>query len=219
MKSRPLPITDKPIVTASVGKNAEQFADILRLYVPEGSVIADVTFGHGWFWKLVDNSKYTVLASDLSDRIFNPQVHAFDEFLRFQADMTRLPYRDGSLDVIVIDPPYGQGSTTGRKTSLARCYSLKSGNGPADIYEMYLRCRLSARRVLKRGGLAIIKCQDMVNNGTQFWFHCDIWEDWKATGWEPVDLFLMVQDRTPIMRHDHQVHARKNHSFWWIMRK
>ena len=34
-----------------------------------------------------------------------------------------------------------------------------------------------------------------------------------------VDLFILHRSAAPLMRHDHQVHARKNHSFLWIFRK
>ena len=53
------------VLSAHVGQNARVFADILRLHVPRGSKVADVTYGKGVFWKEVDSTLYTLLASDL----------------------------------------------------------------------------------------------------------------------------------------------------------
>lgn len=57
---------------------------ILTLYVPPGSVIADVTYGKGAFWKDVDLSTYRFLPSDLSQGI----------------DFRHLPYRDREIDCL-----------------------------------------------------------------------------------------------------------------------
>jgi len=202
-----------------VGKNADILPDILRLYVPEGSVIADVTFGMGWFWKKVDTRKYTLLASDNSERIFNPQVEMWSTIYRFQADFTELPFRDESLDAIIFDPPYGQGSTTTPLQTVGASYNLKPCKGPETVGEFYSNMQEEAIRIIKTNGVVIIKCQDMVNQHKQFWFHCDIWEEWSNRLWEFVDLFVLVQEHTPIMRHAYQLHARKNHSYFWVARK
>jgi hypothetical protein len=34
-----------------------------------------------------------------------------------------------------------------------------------------------------------------------------------------VDMFILVQEHTPIMRHKYQYHARKNHSFFLIFKR
>ncbi len=223
-RSNPLPITDRPILTASVGKNAEQFRDILRLYVPEGSVIADVTFGHGYFWKLVDNSKYTVLASDLSDRMFNPQVHAFDQFMRLQADMTRLPYRNESLDCMIIDPPYGRTGGLHKKSwKIGESYNLEQtspGNMEA-ILGLYRSAAGEAARCLRYGGTAIVKFQDAIESGRQWWMHKLVREEFQGYGVfnKLLDMFVMIQEHTPVMAHKHQYHARKNHSYWFVLEK
>jgi hypothetical protein len=47
-ESQPAATESSPtITTAKVGTNADLFPDILRLYVPEGSVVADVTLRTG----------------------------------------------------------------------------------------------------------------------------------------------------------------------------
>lgn len=206
----PVPITDKPIVTARVGKNADIFVDILRLYVPEGSVIADVTYNRGAFWRKVDRSKYHVLASDV-DRVKNDIV----------ADMGWLPYRTHSLDAIVIDPPYGHGTSPNmNRQGLEKQYGLAGAlGGPRFIRQLYRNASYEAQRTLSPGGIAIVKCQDMVDSSEQHWMSDLVKNDFEAMGFDLEDRFVLVRESTPMMRHDYQVHARKNHSYFLIFKK
>ncbi|WP_218670711.1 hypothetical protein, partial [Salmonella enterica] len=50
--------TSNVTMSAHLSGNAEVFPQILDLHVPEGAVIADVTFGGGVFWKKVNLDKY-----------------------------------------------------------------------------------------------------------------------------------------------------------------
>src|SRR5580704_11201889 len=81
---------EQKVLTATIGTNADLFPKILSLYVPKGSVIADVTSGKGVFWQNVDASKYVLKATDLMDGI----------------DFRSLPYEDASIDALVLDPPF-----------------------------------------------------------------------------------------------------------------
>ena len=95
------------VVSARVGDNAELFAQILALHVPTGSLVADVTFGLGAFWKKVPAGAYRVLASDLA---LKPEVRAPEGFaLQSGVDCRALPHKDASLDALVLDPPYMEG--------------------------------------------------------------------------------------------------------------
>jgi hypothetical protein len=162
----PVPIIDKPIVTARVGKNADIFVDILRLYVPEGSTIADVTFGRGWFWGKVPGGKYTILASDKSyERIHNPQEEMFHYANRLVANMGNLPYRDESLDAMVIDPPYAKTGGENEGFGVVTAYELTTVKGMAEIVKDYRMAASEAGRCLKSGGIAIVKGQDAIESG------------------------------------------------------
>ena len=70
--------------------NAAVFRKILELYVAPDSVVADVTYGKGAFWREVPAGRYRLRATDLRDGI----------------DCRQLPYGDGSIDCVVLDPPY-----------------------------------------------------------------------------------------------------------------
>jgi hypothetical protein len=70
--------------------NDEVFPHVLKLYVPEGSLFADVTYGKGVFWKQVPKGAYDLRASDLQTGV----------------DCCKLPYGDTTIDCVVFDPPY-----------------------------------------------------------------------------------------------------------------
>jgi hypothetical protein len=74
------------------GNNADLISGVAEEFLPDGAVVADVTFGLGVFWKQVDRSRFTLLPSDLQPR--QPGTLA--------CDFTALPYADASIDVLVL---------------------------------------------------------------------------------------------------------------------
>jgi len=85
--------TSDLICTACLGLNEDLFPRVMELHVPAGAIVADVTYGLGIFWKKVPESKYRLLATDIKTGV----------------DCRRLPYEDGSIDCVVLDPPYMEG--------------------------------------------------------------------------------------------------------------
>ena len=82
--------TNDLVVSAYVDGNADVFPYVLGLYVPEGQTVADVTFGKGVFWRNMPEGQYNLLPTDIKTGI----------------DCRSLPYADGSIDCVVLDPPY-----------------------------------------------------------------------------------------------------------------
>ena len=56
------------VLSAYQAPNEDVFPKILALYVPKGSVVADVTYGKGVFWKNVELGRYRLLPSDITGR-------------------------------------------------------------------------------------------------------------------------------------------------------
>lgn len=195
------------LYTAMQGENGEQFAQILEIYIPRGSRVADVTYNKGKFWKFVDRSEWDLLASDLEP---------LEDWIT-EADLQDLPYEDSSLDAVILDPPYAHSSTAPMKESIASMYNNNSvTEGSRQVHDLYLNGMIEARRILKTGGVLVVKCQDEIESGKQRWNHVRILHQAEDLGYYAKDLAVLVQKGKPPQRHPYQKHLRKNHSFWWV---
>lgn len=192
------------VLTAQVSTNAALFADAARLYLEPGSRVADVTYGKGVFWQDVDTGQYELLASDLSTG----------------TDLRSLPYETGSLDAVVLDPPYIYNPKDTVKTSISEPYRVNTtGLGLTSVnavIELYRAGIEEALRVLRPGGRLFVKCQDQIESGKQRWVHIELFDLAVGLGMYARDLFVLVQKTRPAIRWPVQKHARKNHSYLWV---
>ena len=143
--------TSDLVVSAYVGDNAEVFPKVLGLHVPSGSVVADVTFGKGVFWRSVPKDRYKLLATDIQTGV----------------DCRKLPYGSGMMDCVVLDPPYMEGlyrrveghlAGSGTYSAFREHYSNGEATrgGPkwhAAVLNMYVEGGKEAHRVLRDKGV------------------------------------------------------------------
>ena len=210
--------TSRVTLSAHLAGNAEVFAEILALHVARGAKIADVTYGKGVFWQNVDTSQYQLLKSDLKTGV----------------DCCQLPYPEASLDCIILDPPYMEGlfrragsqlAGGGTHAAFRQHYSRgkPTVGGPKyheAVLDLYFRAGDEARRVLKPGGVLIVKCQDEVSANRQRLTHVEIINRYEANGFYTKDLFVVVRRNRPaVSRLKKQVHSRKNHSYFLVFVK
>ena len=210
--------TSDVILSAHVAGNAEVFQQILDLHVAPNSVIADVTWGKGVFWKSVPKNRYVLHASDIQTGV----------------DCRKLPYKAGSHDCVVLDPPYMEGlyrhsgsqlAGSGNYSAFRDHYSNgeTTNGGPkyhAAVLDLYFRAAREAHRVLRDGGVLIVKCQDEVSANKQNLTHVEIINELDRIGFYAKDLFVVVRRNKPaVSRIVHQEHARKNHSYFIVFKK
>ena len=212
------------VLSAHTAGNAEVFPQVLALHVPEGSKVADVTWGKGVFWRDVDLSRYELWPSDIENGV----------------DCRDLPYEPASFDCVVLDPPYmegfyrranGQKAGTGSHGSFKDAYSngdernesrgtTGAARYHAAVTDMYFRAAAEAWRVLRDGGVLVVKCQDEVSANRQCFTHVEIINELETRGWYAKDLFVVVRTNRPaVSRIKKQVHARKNHSYFLVFVK
>lgn len=204
--------TNDLIVSAQVGTNEELFPQILALFVPEGSRVADVTYGKGVFWRQVPRGCYELLATDLSTGV----------------DCRDLPYAANELDCVVFDPPYmhtpGGTAHVGHQ-NYEEYYRNNRANGDGAKYheavlKLYFDAAHEAHRVLRKEGIYIVKCQDEVCANQQRLTHVEIINHLATLGFVVEDLFVLVRNGRPgVSRALRQAHARKNHSYFLVFRK
>ncbi len=214
-----IPSTDLTF-SASVGSNADVFPSILELHVPEGSIVADVTYGQGIFWRKAPKDKYVLYATDIKNGV----------------DCRHLPYQDETIGCVVLDPPYMEGLFRRSKSQLAGAGTYKAfrttysngeatepDNGPKyhdAVLNFYLVAGREAYRVLKKYGVLIVKCQDEVSANVQRLTHVEIINKYEAMGFYTKDLFVLVRSNRPgVSRIKKQQHARKNHSYFLVFVK
>jgi hypothetical protein len=210
--------TSRVTLSAHAAGNADVFPEILALHVADGAIVADVTFGKGVFWKNVVANRYRLLATDLKCGV----------------DCRQLPYDDGSLDCVVLDPPYMEGLFRSAASQLAGGgthgafrdhYSngKRTAGGPKyheAVLDLYFRAGAEARRVLRPNGVLIVKCQDEVSANRQRLTHVEIINEYEANGFYTKDLFVVVRcNRPAVSRLRQQAHARKNHSYFLVFVK
>ena len=191
----------KPVLTCVEGTNADLFPVAIGMYMPVGSKIADVTWGKGVFWRNVPPGDYDLHPSDLQTGV----------------DFTRLPYEADTFDGVVFDPPYMNGGTN-VKESIDKCYKNNGNMCHENVVALYLAGILEARRVLKRQGVLFVKCQPAVADHKQNMTHVQIMTILPMIGFRIEDEFILNQNVVPLMRHQTQQHARKNHSYLLVAR-
>ena len=90
--------------------------------------------------------------------------------------------------------------------------------GMNNLLSMYQNSIKEAARVLKKRGIYIVKCQDTVYGGKQYFVHCLVKEYAELAGFIPTDLFILLA-KNRIVNPGKQKTARKFHSYFWVFRK
>jgi hypothetical protein len=191
------------IYTCYKGRNQDLIPEVAELYFAPGMKIADVTFGRGNFWRKIDIGQYDFYPIDILTGV----------------DFRALPYPDAMMDAIVLDPPYVHNGGS-FKINATYNNALVTGNFET-VLQLYRDGIWEARRVLKARGMLLVKCQDIVEGRIQRWSHILIKDFAEEIGFKAVDLFILHQSTIPMNRTKRwgkQVHARRNHSYLWVLK-
>ena len=175
------------------------------LWIAAGDVVVDVTYGRGGFW--TDYRPATLIAHDIATD---------------GVDFRRLPEHDGTVDVVVFDPPYiAQG---GRDTSTVPDFLDRYGltcapTTTAGIFELVAAGMAEAARVLAPGGRLLVKCMDYVNGGELVLGHHHVVTTALALGLSQVDELVHVSGTGPQPEGRSQQHSRRAHTFLCVFRR
>lgn len=189
------------MITTVSDSQTEILRRIMDLY-HRWPIQADLTYSTGKFW--TDLPKPEIRCD------INPELPD----LTHVCDVRALPFLDCSLDSAVIDLPFihahGKESIMGQRFS-----SVKSQR---ELDELHHKAAMEAGRVLRKGGLLIWKCQDIIESSIPVWNHIKIFHHCTIPGWfQAEDLFVLVK-KSAIegWNHARQQHARRTHSYFWV---
>jgi phage N-6-adenine-methyltransferase len=201
-------ILGPPIVTSYQCNNDGLMAQVARLYFRTGDRIADVTYGRGRFWRLTNMTQYDFHPSDLLTVPERPY------------DFRNLPYRSHEFDAHVFDPPYMHNPPARRYLNADyKNFDTTKGISHDDIIRLYRDGMSEGWRILKPGGLMLVKCKDEIESGRQRMSHVEVHDiAVKELGMEVRDLFVLTQ-KALLVRFRNNNHARKNHSYLWVFEK
>jgi len=194
----------------SVSYDQHEILDwILELHCLEGFEV-DATFGNGSFYK--DKKK---------------PVHRFDMDWTLKdckfASSTDLPLKNESVKSVVFDPPF-----------LTYVRKNRNGNGNMimakrfagywrydELESHYIGSLKEFSRILKKKGIVVFKCQDIIHNHKMHCTHLNVVNWANQFGFRLKDLFILpAKNRMPRPnRKGRAKHARIHHSYFLVLEK
>jgi hypothetical protein len=198
------------VVCAVTGTNADLIAKAAKLHIPDGALVADVTYGKGVFWRKTRRRRFTLITSDKNAKA------------GLRADFRQLPYPDEVFDVVVFDPPYV-------KMNHYRMVMHDRYNGGAslqgmsidEIVELYQAGMTEARRILKPGGRMLVKTMDQVENGAMRFLSRELPEfaEKQLHLRHYQNMILAANTTKNFKRQKRQFHARNDYSMLMIFER
>lgn len=185
--------------------NAELIEDCARLgYLKDEWTVLDPTFGRGVWWKRWQPN--LLIAHD----------QAIDG-----TDFRSLAYPDGFFDAVAYDPPYvckGGRATTTMPEFQERYGMTDAPSSPAELQALINDGLTEMRRVVRVGGMVLVKCQDYVSSG-RLWPGTHLTLTHALTlGFHLIDRLEHIGSPRPQPGGRRQVHARRNLSTLFVLR-
>lgn len=132
--------------------------------------------------------------------------------------MSGLPLNDNSIKSIVFDPPFMFG-THGQTKNNLMTKRFTMFDSWLELESMYKKSLQEFYRVLKKNGIVAFKCQDYTDSKTTL-THCFVHNWALEIGFKIEDLFIMAFKGGRVWNSNlTQKHARKYHSYWFVLRK
>jgi len=194
--------------------NQEVITNIMHLYNIDRFDL-DCTYSRGNFWK------------GLPDPIHKTDLYPhYDNVL--QSDSEDLPFESDSMRAIMYDPPFvivgsGKGHKKNGPKSSIIAKRFEGYGRYNDLTENYYKTLKELYRLCEKDGFVVMKCQDTVSGGVQYFSHVHVMNMALDIGFYPKDMFVLTSNvrvnafNGTKWRKQH--HARKYHSYFWVFQK
>lgn len=142
-----------------------------------------------------------------------------------QADSENLPFEDSSMKSIMYDPPFiiaGKTYKNSKEGSTLMTKRFEGYTNYSDLKKNYYNSLKELYRICDKGGFVVMKCQDTVSGGKQYFTHAMIMQMAINIGFYPRDLIVLtnkVRINSFGTKWKKQEHARKYHSYFWVLEK
>lgn len=195
-----------------LGKDAGLLDEMLAFYAPSAQRIVDVCCNERRMWK-GSQAAQRVVGYDVDPAMLPDVV----------ADWSSLPDADGSVDVLIYDPPHLPVAAASPKSdqrfaaSFGLGRSVKADN-VASLHAPFLK---EAKRVLKPDGLVFAKIKDYIHNHRYQWNLNLFNEAVCDADLTPCDLIIKRDPAAGNLksgRWEKAHHARNVHCYWAIIR-
>lgn len=171
---------------------------------------ADLTFGNGQFWKEIEKP---LNRFDIDDSL--PDLTA-------ACSSTQTPLDDHSVGSCMFDPPFLTYVRAGREGNGNMAMAKRfSGYWRYDeLAEHYQQTAKEAGRIIKKKGVFVVKCQDIIHNHKMHCTHANMIQ-WCSEWFRLKDLFILpAKHRMPSPnRAGSQKHARIFHSYFLVFER
>ena len=201
----------EPLASVWHGEDAELLENLLGFYPRKRPKrILDATVNGGRFWR---NSKRPVLGLDIEAK-HKPDV---------AADNTSMPFRPGSFDVVVYDPPHIPNQGKDKLKDFNTRFGLgvhvpkEQGYNFSHTFPPFMQ---EAWRILKNEGVLFCKITDYVHHHRYQWAHVELIQAAQAVGFRACDCIVKIR-KGPIVDPKWKVahHTRRQHCYWLVFRK
>jgi len=208
--SRQTTPADEMIPSVYIGDDANLIQIILKMHSP-GPRVLDATYGHGRFWEQQTPGTWRIVGTDTRW----PEHPPNPDHARIVANYTALPFKEGSFDAVICDPPFLTGG--GAQGRMKLRYTA-----PAN-YKLLIDALNAAQsqfhQVLTPKGIVVVKTMDTIDGRRRRWLHIDLVNAWANT-FRLKDMFVKVG--TTNIRDPHWTNqnlSRAAHTFFLIFTK
>lgn len=205
---------DFKIVKSVHGSNYEAITNIMRLYEIDKFDL-DCTYSKGNFWKNLPPPTHKSDIYPINESVIN-------------ASSEDLPFENNSMKSVMYDPPFiivgsGKGHRNNKEGSSIMAKRFEGYGTYDDLKINYYNTLKELYRITDKGGFVVMKCQDTVSGGKQYFSHVMVMNMAHTIGFYPRDMFVLTSNvRVNAFngtKWTKQFHARKYHSYFWVFEK